>query len=276
MILTKATRVSVVIPVYNEADHLAACLRALACQTVLPYEVIVVDNNSTDGSRDIAERFDFVTIVSELRQGVVHARSRGFDAATGDIIGRIDADTVLSADWTATVIELFDDQSLDAVSGAVIYHDLPWKSFLGWLDLSFRQWIANGMHREVFLFGSNMAVRRQAWQRVRTSVCASGGQHEDFDLAIHLHDNGAKVTFNRRLEAAVSLRRFNTGFGEYWRYVWLSPSTYSQHRRRSHFRMYPVVALVVCNYWLIKLLYKTYNLRNGALPLRVNPATYVD
>jgi cellulose synthase/poly-beta-1,6-N-acetylglucosamine synthase-like glycosyltransferase len=56
--------VSIVIPVYNEADALAACLEAIAEQTIAPLEVIVVDNNSTDTSAAIAQGFDFVRLVS--------------------------------------------------------------------------------------------------------------------------------------------------------------------------------------------------------------------
>lgn len=279
-------RVSIVIPVYNEAAHLPACLAAIAAQTVHPYEVIVVDNNSGDDSVAIAAGYDFVTVVREPLQGVVHARNRGFEEASGDIIGRIDADTVLANNWVETVQKIFGDHSVDAVSGSVTYHDLPWRQFLGKLDLSFRQWIANGMAEEVFLFGSNMALRRSSWQRVRSHVCNTGGMHEDFDLAIHLHASGAKVIFDRKLHAVVSLRRFNTELRNYWEYVWLSPKTYSIHGRSSHYRMYPVVCMVVGGYWMIKLLYRCYNPQAGTVSLRniwlqrdvvrVNPATFVD
>src|SRR5689334_10679087 len=102
-------KTSIVIPVYNEAAQLGACLRAIAQQTVKPLEVIVVDNNSTDGTRAVAEAYDFVTVLEEPRQGVVHARSRGFDAARGDIIARIDADSILPADWLANVETVFGD-----------------------------------------------------------------------------------------------------------------------------------------------------------------------
>lgn len=278
--------VSIVIPVYNEGKHLAACLRAIAVQTITPTEVIVVDNNSTDNSFKIAESFPFVTLLRESRQGVVYARRRGFNAAHGDIIGRIDADTVVDSEWVATLVQLFTAESIDAVSGAVTYHDLPWRRFLGWLDLSFRQWIANGMGREVFLYGSNMAVRRSAWYRVRSSVCQHGGLHEDFDLAIHLAAQGALVVFRPQLQAAVSLRRFNISFVDYWQYVWLSPQTYRQHGLHSQRRMYPVVALVVASYFVIRLLYRSYDPATGRLSLmtalnedrilRVNPATFVD
>jgi len=278
--------VSIVIPVYNEAERLDACLAAIAVQTVRPYEVIVVDNNSTDDTVRIARSFPFVTLLREAKQGVVYARTRGFNEARGEIIGRIDADTILDSGWVANIQERFADESLDAVSGAVTYHDLPWRKFLGHLDLAFRQWIANGMGREVFLYGSNMAIRRTAWEKVRSHLCSSGGMHEDFDLAIHLHEVGCNVTFDRSLWAAVSLRRFNTHVNDYWEYVWLSPKTYSMHGRHSQRRMYPVVLLVVSLYGVIQLLYRCYNPRNGSVslgnvwlpraPLRVNPATFVD
>lgn len=286
MDMLKQLRVSIVIPAYNEAGHLRACLDAIAQQSVRPYEVIVVDNNSIDQSVRIAQAYDFVTVVQEKRQGVVHARNSGFNAATGDIIGRIDADTIIGTDWVKQIQSLFADRNLDAVSGSVSYHDLPWEVFISGLDLAFRSWIARGMGREVFLFGSNMAIRRSAWLRVRSKVCNEQGMHEDFDLAIHLHSIDCTVTFDQQLKAAVSLRRFNTGLSEYWKYVWLSPETYRMHGRVSHRRMYPVVALVVSHHWLIKLLLLSYNPHNQTVtlnnlwlersPVRVNPATFVE
>lgn len=279
-------KVSIVIPVYNEGEHLAACLRAIAAQTLTPAEVIVVDNNSTDNSVRIAQEFPFVTVLREKRQGVVHTRGKGFDAARGEIIGRIDADTLISPDWVAMVTELFSTEPIDAVSGSVTYYDLPWRKALGRLDLGFRQWIADGMGREVFLYGSNMALRRSAWRKVRSSVCQHGGLHEDFDLAIHLAKNGAYVAFRPQLRAAVSLRRFNIKFSDYWDYVWLSPHTYKRHGLRSQKRMYPVVALVASGYFMIRLLYRSYDQNTDKISLvnvfsenrqlRVNPATYVD
>src|ERR1700740_396587 len=100
-------KISVIIPVYNEATTLDACLTAIARLRPQPFEVIVVDNNSTDNSAAIARSYPFVTVISETRQGVVHARSRGFDAASGDIIGRIDADTLVDPDWTKQIESVF-------------------------------------------------------------------------------------------------------------------------------------------------------------------------
>ena len=102
-------KISIVIPVYNEAEHLADCLNSIARQTTAPHEVIVVDNNSSDSSLAVALSFDFVSVITEPRQGVVHARNTGFNAAKGDLIGRIDADTVLPADWVAKALQIMQE-----------------------------------------------------------------------------------------------------------------------------------------------------------------------
>jgi glycosyltransferase involved in cell wall biosynthesis len=279
-------KITIVIPVYNEADQLHACLAAIARQEFPPSEVLVVDNNSTDSSVRIASQYSFVTIISQKRQGVVHARNLAFDQAKGEVIGRIDADTILPNNWTRTIADIFDNSDVDAVSGSVLYYDLPSKKFFSKLDLYFRARIANSMKDEVFLFGSNMAIRKSTWLKARSLVCNSAGVHEDFDLAIHAYETGAHVAFNKTLIAEVSLRRFNTNFKDYWRYVWLSPHTYTLHGRKSQRHMYPVVWLVIMFYWAIKIAYRSYDpqtdkvsLRNliaSSLPIRVNPATFVD
>ena len=278
-------KISIVIPVYNEADRLAACLEAIGQQIAPAYEVIVVDNNSTDGTPAIARRFPFVTLLSESRQGVVHARNRGFNTASGDILGRIDADTIVPPDWTATITEIFSDHEVDAVSGSVNYYDVAYTEFSGKLDLLFRQQIANGMREEVFLYGANMAMRRKLWRQIRSSVCNDGGLHEDFDLAIHAFDESATVVFDRRLRAGISLRRADSNLRELYDYVMISPRTYAAHGRTCQKHMYPLIVTVLTFHWLIKLLHMGYDPVSGGfsvrrlfmpVEVRVNPARFVD
>ncbi len=279
--------VSIVIPVYNEADHLAACLEAIARQTVLPYEVIVVDNNSSDATILTAERYPFVTVLTETRQGVVHARNRGFDAARGDIIARIDADTMIGTDWLATIQTLMANPATAALSGSVTYYDFPHEELAGSIDLWFRRRIARGMGGEVFLYGANMALRRSVWRRVRRQTCAAHGMHEDFDLAIHIHWLGATVVFDERLQAAVSLRRLDSSLAAFWHYAWLNPKTYARHGLKSQSHMYLAIWLVLLFFWLIRLLYRGYDAPSNRFlwstllaydhPVaRVNPATFVE
>jgi glycosyltransferase involved in cell wall biosynthesis len=101
--IRKALSLSIVIPVYNEQSHLKACLDSIAKQEDYPDEVIVVDNNSTDKTCDIAKSYPFVKLAREKKQGVLSARTKGFNLAKSDFIGRIDADTVLPPTWIKDV-----------------------------------------------------------------------------------------------------------------------------------------------------------------------------
>lgn len=277
--------ISIVIPCYNEEANLAACLESIALQTIKPVEVIVVDNGSTDASAAVAASFPFVTLLNEARQGVVYARNRGFDAASGDIVGRIDADTLLDTDWVERALQIFLGGSVDAVSGSVDYYDMTLPKVAGQIDLLFRRWLAKRLAKEQFLYGANMALRRTAWIKVRSQVCALAGIHEDFDLALHLQDAGHNVIFDERLHASVALRILDSGFVAFWRYCLISPATYAFHGKRLRIYMYPVIGTALGFYWFLILNHKLRNPRDGSVSFknlivdagpRVNPATYVD
>ena len=252
-------KVSIVIPVYNEAPLLGACLEAIAAQTVAPYEVIVVDNNSTDGSAAIADSFDFVTLLRETKQGVLHARTRGFDAAGGDIIARIDADSLLAANWVAMARTVFADPAVDAVSGLAMYYNVAAASVFDTIDLFFRRRLSRQLKDRVFLWGANMALRRDAWQLVRPALCKRGGIHEDFDIAIHLQELGGQVVFEERLIAQVSARRVDVDYLSFARYVWVSPYTYAQHKIRTRWHMYWIALFCLIVYLPARILHRGYD-----------------
>jgi glycosyltransferase involved in cell wall biosynthesis len=259
MIQSKRRRISIVIPVYNEAAQLAACLEAIATQKTLLHEVIVVDNNSTDTTSAIARRFGFVTLLHEPKQGVVHARNRGFDAARGEIIARIDADTILPPSWTDQVQAIFRSSDVSAVSGAPHYYDFPLASLADAIDWPLRARLARKLKDTNFLWGANMAVRRSAWQRIRGSLCSANGMHEDFDLAIHLQKRGLTVIYDEELVAGVSSRRIDSRFLPFVRYTLVSPRTYALHGLRSRFHMYPALFVCWACYLPARLIYRAYN-----------------
>ncbi|HSH55482.1 MAG TPA: glycosyltransferase family 2 protein [Candidatus Limnocylindrales bacterium] len=280
------SRVSIVIPVYNEAANLPACLDAIAAQTDRPYEVLVIDNNSSDDSAEIAASYDFVAVITERRQGVVHARNAGFDLASGDIIGRIDADTVLSVDWVAAVRQVFEDQSIGAATGRVEYHDLPIAPLFNGIDLRIRRYLALSLGNNVAMQGANMAIRRSVWKAVRKHVCNKSGMHEDFDLSVHAAESGNTVRFDESMLATVGCRQIESDFVDYVRYILLSPRTYALHGLSGKRYMYPVVCLALIGYLPLRFLHrgydpelKTFIWKNSfgiAGEQRVNPATYVD
>lgn len=260
-------KISIVIPVYNEAESLSACLQAISAQTVTPHEVIVVDNNSTDGTAAIATAYDFVTVLRERRQGVVHARTRGFDAATGEIIARIDADTLLPPDWLSIVEAIFEDSSVAAVSGAAHYYDFVLHRLADSIDGYLRARLARKLGQNNFLWGANMALRRSAWLKTRAHLCNQAHLHEDFDLAIHLQQLGFKVAYDANLLAGVSSRRIDSGLVSYLRYTLVSPRTYAWHKLSSRRHMYPVVLVCWLVYLPARLVYRAYDPETGAFSL---------
>lgn len=278
-------KVSIVIPVYNEAESLAACLEAIAAQSVTPYEVLVVDNNSTDDSVAVAASFDFVRVVHESRQGVVHARTTGFDLATGGVIARIDADSIVAPDWIASIIKVFEESDVDAVSGTANYYSLAYAGFFDAVDLFFRRRLSRKMSDHLYLWGANMAMRRSAWELVRSELCSSSGIHEDFDIAIHLQELGGNVEFDERLSAQVSSRRVDMNYLSFLRYMWVSPRTYAAHEISPH-HMFPIVALCAIGYFPARFLYEGYDAETDRFSLnklfssnesvgRVDPTTNV-
>lgn len=260
MIQNKRPLVSIVIPVYNEAEQLGVCLEAIAAQTVTPYEVIVVDNNSTDGTAAATRRFGFVTLLQESKQGVVHARNHGFDTAKGEIIARIDADTILPLGWIAQVQSIFQSPTrVSAVSGAPHYYDFPLARLADAVDWPLRARLARKLKRTNFLWGANMAVRRSDWLKVRGVLCSAQGMHEDFDLGIHLQEYGLDVVYDEQLVAGVSSRRIDNRFRSFVRYTLVSPRTYALHGLRSRYHMYPTLFVCWACYLPARLIYRAYN-----------------
>lgn len=279
-------RVSIVIPVYNEAERIHDCLQAIARQTVRPFEVIVVDNNSTDGSPAIARAFPFVTVLHQKRQGVVHARDLGFNAARGDIIARIDADTIIAENWVETLILLFANNRLDLVTGSVQVREIGAARLASRVDLFWRRYLHRRLKSHVGLQGANMALRRSVWRDVRGQVCHKRGVHEDFDLGVHAYERGYAAAFAEELRVSVCHRQCDAGFVRFAQYALTSPRTYLRHGFREGRIMYRVVVFVLLMYPIIFILARGYDERLGrfsvaqlfasTVPPRVNPATFID
>ena len=248
MITSKKLKISVVIPVYNEVESLNACIEALALQDDPLYEVIVVDNNSYDESKKVAKSFDFVTVVSERKQGVSYARNKGFNISSGDIIARIDADTIVPTDWTVQLHRIFQDKNIDAVSGSMHYYDSSFNDLADKIDLILRSSVNRSMSGQTFLQGCNIAVRKSAWKKVNDQLCHSKGLHEDVDLALHLQQEGLIVCFDSKLSFRVSSRRYDSDMQSFMNYVLALPRTYSLHGSYNYYPIYCLVALATFGY----------------------------
>jgi len=189
-------RVSVIIPAWNEAKHIADCLKSIEAQSLQPDEVIVVDNNSTDNTPAVAASFPFVTLLRQtVEQGLIPTRNMGFAHATGDILVRIDADITLDPEWVSRAVTLFKkDGHLGGVTGLDVGHVLehaPWRSTL-WSRMYF--WGSTATFRMHVLWGANMAIRCEAWEQVGPHTALHDTEvHEDLDLSLLLASYGWKT-----------------------------------------------------------------------------------
>ena len=109
--------VSIVIPAYNEESVIRQCLIAAVYQSVPAHEIIVVDNLSTDRTAGIVQQMQLeypespiILLSQDQDQGLIPTRNFGLNHATGDVLGRIDADSVLEPDWVEQVQKAFADE----------------------------------------------------------------------------------------------------------------------------------------------------------------------
>jgi glycosyltransferase involved in cell wall biosynthesis len=259
-------RVSVVIPVYNEEDFIGSCLDSVFSQSVAADEVIVVDNGSTDGTIDRVGTYGDVIVLREPHRGVHFARSTGMDAATGDLIARIDADTLLPSRWVEQVRELFADDAIAAVTGSVRYYDTLLPGLMAWSDRLLRTaWARAARQRLDWLIGCNMAIKASAWQAVRGELCEDRSLHEDVDLGIHLFSAGFQVIFAPGLAAGISSRRIRDNFREFSAYLRQTERSFAAHAeiasRGSFRRAWLTNRLILAFYFLLRFLHYSYSSR---------------
>lgn len=225
----KSLTLSLVIPAYNEENHLKACLDAIAKQTVMPREVIVVDNNSTDRTVDIARDYPFVTLLTETKQHQVFAQAKGFDKAISPVIARIDADTILPPDWTRNVLATFSKQpDIIAITGGGVPYDVPLKKAGMAIFRFYHETFACLLAGHIMLWGSNMAFRASSWPQLKKVMHFRPDLWEDYDMSFHLVRLG-RLYYDERLEISCSFRAAHKSLVHQFRYQLRSIRTFAVH-----------------------------------------------
>jgi len=114
----KVVKVSVVVPAYNAAGVITSCLDALQKQDYdLPYEILIVDDGSSDGTADLAESSGVRVIRHAAKQGAAAARNSGINAAVGDLICFTDADGMPKENWIQEILQPLSNQDIVGVKG---------------------------------------------------------------------------------------------------------------------------------------------------------------
>ncbi len=216
----KRPKISVVIPALNEGQEIEPCLESLQGQSFPDFEVIVVDNGSTDNTEEVVRRFGY-RVIREPRQGVSFARQRGFEEARGEIVASTDADTAVPPEWLELIVRSFEGNPDQAgVYGRILLRERRGRG--QWLaELLFTLFLRlNHLLGRPHFCGPNFAVRREAFHRVEGFQNGPGDRlysiSEDFQLSLKLRREGA-ILFHRGLATYTSPRKLT---GESLRYMW--------------------------------------------------------
>lgn len=200
-------KISVVISVFNEERMLDACLDSLSKQVRPADEIVIVDNNCTDGSIDIAKAHG-VRIVKEPKQGIWAARATGYAAARGDIVVCTDADARFPKYWLQKVEQTFEDKEVIAVTGPGVFYGAP--SILNkladvWYMKAYFFFVGLALGTKP-LFGSNFAIRKVTWNKVKSSVHSNTETvFDDIDLSYHIVREG-KIIYRPDMSVGISIR----------------------------------------------------------------------
>jgi glycosyltransferase involved in cell wall biosynthesis len=208
-------RLSFVIPAYNEEVSLGACIESILAQTAgieSQTEIIVVNNASTDRTREVALAYPTVKLVDEPRKGLPQARQGGFNASSGSLIANVDADSRLTPGWVGKVLAAFEaSPRMVALSGPVIFYGLTRRESVLVRIFYLWAWVAYALNRYVLRVGSmvqggNFIITRDALEAIGGFNLDITFYGEDTDIARRLNEVGV-VRFTFDLMMLTSPRR---------------------------------------------------------------------
>ena len=210
---TTTPRVSVIIPVYNCDRYINQAIESIFAQTYQSYEIIVIDDGSTDNTRKTMEPYmEMIHYVYQQNQGVSAARNHGINLARGELIAFLDADDFFLPDKLTDQVRIFDTQpNLGIVhsgwrrvnqQGETIKNETPWDyvpklNLEGWL-----RW------KPIGTMGTLMF--RRDWLQEVGSFEVGLSQAEDVDLILRLTIRGCEAEWLRQCTVCYRQHERNT------------------------------------------------------------------
>jgi glycosyltransferase involved in cell wall biosynthesis len=193
----KVLRLSIIIPVFNSEETLDKCLDAIFNFKDSHDEVIVIDDNSTDSSRDIASKYDLHLILMSQNQGQGHCRNRGINAAKNELLVFIDSDIEIQKDSLALIKEHFlKNGEVSCVTGRLSARSPIPDFFSTYKNLYMNYIFSKSVNPINFLFGSICAFKAKAnllWPE-------EFNFGEDTELGIEAVEKGLVIHFLENLE----------------------------------------------------------------------------
>ena len=195
-------RVSIITPVKNGAQFLVECLDSILTQTYQNWELLIVNDNSTDETQVILEEYskqdDRIKVFQNKGQGIIEALQTGYSQSTGDFITRMDADDIMTANKLHLLVDkLIENGKGFIATGFVNYFS---ESILGQGYFNYQEWL-NGLAQTESNFDDvykECVIPSPCWMVSREDFESSGGFNsnlypEDYDLTFRFYKQGLKV-----------------------------------------------------------------------------------
>lgn len=210
-------KISICVPVYNESEVIEDFLKSFEKQIDKDFELVIVDNNSSDNTLSIVENYSKksgykMKVLTELKQGVGHARATGASYAIEnnfDILAGTDCDCDIHPKWVSSIREMFTDESISIASGKYVHSIPSLKKLISELNdkdcdrfvyfFELNNFILQYTLRRSLLTGSNFAIRSKVY------LAGNGFQQpykdgkpaplEDHELGRRLYDLGYDTVF---------------------------------------------------------------------------------
>ncbi|MCS7056798.1 MAG: glycosyltransferase [Thermoflexales bacterium] len=208
-------KITVAIPCYNGADFLGRTLESVLTQTWAAHQILVVDDGSTDHSREVAYRYPVTVLEHASNQGLATARNTALAAATGEVLLYIDADASAAPDLLEQVVRGYAVGGADVsgVGGQGIEVNVLTIADR-WRRAHASQGYGNRPRLVPFLYGLCMSYRVEVLRWVGGFNPAYRANAEDIDLGLRLTYAGKRLlywpearVFHQRQDNIASLRR---------------------------------------------------------------------
>ncbi len=112
------SKVSIIVPVYNVEQYLSECIESILNQSFRDYELILVDDGSTDKSGELCDAYaqrENVKVIHKQNGGLSSARNAGMDIAQGELLYFVDSDDFLSENGLSELVKMYDESGADVV-----------------------------------------------------------------------------------------------------------------------------------------------------------------
>lgn len=162
--------ITVIIPFFNAEQYLGKCIQSLLAQHYPQdcYDIIMINNNSTDASAAIVKQYPEITLLEEQKQGAYAARNLGIREARGDIIAFTDSDCVPHVDWLSNIAQAMQSLNLNIVMGSrdPNANSLGLSLLMNYENVKKKHLFQSTIKEHYFGHTNNMAVRRSLFDQV--------------------------------------------------------------------------------------------------------------